>query len=394
MTQTPDDFNFIDYFIDYNKEAESPLEFWRWAAIGTIASTLCSHVFLPVRPIRIYPNMFIIIYSGSGLARKASPCKFASRLLTEVNSTRFINGRATMQAVIRELATSHTTSTGDMIKGAHGLLYTEELASFLVQDPAAIPILTDLYDFHEKWSTNLISGSYKLEQVCLSLLCASNSRLFKDVFNDSAVYGGLLGRCFIIDQPKARHRRSLLEMPENTNDISPLINHLKKLRKLRGPIAIDKQATKYCNDWYNDMPSEYFEDNIGFSSRLQTHVLKVAMALGAARADFNSIINLDDMLESIRLCGELKKAYKGLTVASGESPLAQQTALILKIIAQQPNMAIERSKLMGMVIGDVTGPEFEQITELLDNAEFISFAPYNGKLVYSLTQKGKEEIFS
>jgi len=374
--------------MDYTQEAESPDEFWRWTAISTISATLKSNVFIKNQHKAIYPNMYIIIFSDSGVARKASPCNFAGRLIQEAACTKFINGRASLQAVIKELSIATSDEKGNVIGGASGLLYTEELSAFAVQDPATIPLLTDLYDYHETYPVNLIGGNHKLKQVCVSLLAASNSDLFRSVYTESAIKGGLLGRTFIIKQDNARHRKSLLDLEEAKMSYAPLITHLKSLKMLKGPIKVTQEAKEMYNDWYYGLPDEQFRDKIGFSSRLGTHVLKIAIALAAARADFEMMIRPTEIFEAIKLCIEVKQAYKTVTLAAGSSNVAAQTALVLKIIAGQPKYQIERSKLVQMMLGEVPMDQFEMIMTMLESSEMVKIRAVNTRVVYELTQEG------
>lgn len=386
------DFNFIDYVIDYTKEAESPTEFWRWAAISALSSTMRSNVFVKCSIGTIYPNMFIILFSDSGIARKAAPCKFAGRLVQEINSTKFINGRASMQAVIKELSLASTSEKGNLITGASGLLYTEELSSFAVQDPATIPILTDLYDYHETWSTNLVSGTFKLKQVCVSLLGASNSDLFRTVYTEQAIKGGLLGRTFIIKQDNARHRKSLLDLEESKMDYLPLLEHLKKVKELKGQIRFAEAAKTKYNDWYYGLPTEYFQDKIGFSARLGTHVLKVAMSLCVARKALDLVITAADIEESIILCTDIKKNYKSVTIASGGSTTASQTALILKQLATANGGKLVRETLMQRMIGEVDIASFNGICQMLEESNLIKTVGLNGTVFITLTENGKKLV--
>ena len=141
-------FNFIDYYLNYTAEAESPTEFWKWSAIATLSAILKNNVFIEYSIGSVFPNLYVILYSDSGVARKAAPCKFAGKLIQLIGNTKFISGRASMQAVVRELAQTHATEKG-IISEATGILYSEELSAFAVRDPATIPLLTDLYDPHE-----------------------------------------------------------------------------------------------------------------------------------------------------------------------------------------------------------------------------------------------------
>ncbi len=367
-------FNFIDYLLKVTENTESPEEFWRWAGISCLSIVLRDNVYAEI-PIlgKIYPNMYVILFGDSGIVRKGGPCKFVGKLIQAIGNTKFINGRSSMQAVVRELGLSYTNKQGFMITGASGAMYTEELASFAIQDPATVPLLIDLYDFHENWNSNLVSGNLKLSNVCLSLLAASNSDLFRSTFTEMAIKGGLLGRTMIVKADKGRKRVSMFDMGkktvQNEQDTSaglqPLIDHLRKLATIKGPLNASDDAITEYNTWYYDLPDEEFNDKIGFGSRLGTHVIKVALALAAARDDFSCLIEQRDVEEAIIRCKEIKVAYKGIAAGIGYSTTAYQTSLVIKTILAAPNQHIKRKKLIQKLLGDVEQDGLDKIIALL-----------------------------
>lgn len=388
--------NFISYFIECTKEAESPTEFWRWAAISTLCTTMRNNVFLHTIIGTVYPNMYVVLFADSGIVRKAPPCKFAMNLIRKCGNTKIVAGRASMQQVIRELGQSYTNPHGVMIAGASALMYSEELSSMVVNDPATIPLLIDLYDYHTEWGSYLVSSSTKLKEVCLSLLAASNSELFQHAYTDQARKGGLLGRTLIIREEQPRHKRSLFELARLAKirkdhiDEDPLLKHLYKLSQIRGEINISIEAEKIYDEWYHSIPKELYNDKIGYGSRLGTHVLKVSMGLAAARKLDGDKIAIEeiDIQQSVELCQSLIKNYRSMTVGIGASPQSYQGSLVIKALLLESEKQISRAKLLRKMLGETTIEEIDKVLLILVQAELVREVAIGRQPGYQLTEKG------
>lgn len=387
-------FNFIDALLEHTKDTESPTEWWRWAALSAISATLRDNVYIRVPKIgNIYANTYIILYSESGI-RKGAPCKFAKKLIEQVGNTKFIKGRASMQGVIKELALVKN-GANRVLKGASALLYSEELSSFAIEDPATIPLLTDLYDFHTEWDTNLVSYDCKLQNVCLSMLAGSNSKLFKSVYTDQANTGGLLGRTLIVKEETLRQKKSLFEfdeLPEDNEKEERLVQHLQKLAELKGAMRpFNVQTAKYYNDWYNSIPDEIFYDRIGFGQRLGTHVAKVAMLLACARDDFSLYIEKADFEQAINLVQGLRRNYQLISASIGGSPVSKQSALVIKAIMDVGH--IGRKQLILHTFGEIADvTQLDAILLLLMQGGLIQEVGLHGEPGYKLTALGENKF--
>lgn len=383
-------FDFIEKLIDFTSDAESPTEFWRWAAISCISTILRDNIFLETHIGTIYPNMFIILYSDSGIARKAAPCRFVGKLIQAVGNTKFIAGRASMQAVVRELGRGYTNEQGYVISGASGLLYSEELSSFVVEDPAAIPLLTDLYDYHERWANNLVTAQTALKNVCLGMLAASNSDLFNSVYTDKAVKGGLLGRTLIIKKEGPRHRKSLIDLKsQNEATFEELKKHLIKISKIHGHVKLSKDASDEYNSWYYSIPDEVFIDRIGFGSRLGTHVIKISIALAASRETFNGYIEKDDIIYAIEICQELRKTYRELSFGIGAATSSYQASIVMKALISEEHYHITRKRLIQRTFGDLNSVEdLDRILIMMVQGGLIDEVAKDNEVGYKISLKG------
>lgn len=387
-------FNFIDAFIDFYKERESPELFWKWSAIGCLAGVLRDNIYLRFHNDCIYPNMFIVLNADSAEYRKAAACKAASKLIRAVGNTKFVGGRLSMQSFLRDIAQDYTNDQGKMIRGASAILYSEELSVLLVKDPATVPILIEIYDYHEEWTNSLVSmGKFKLKDTCISLLAASNSAMFSRI--DTSSEDGLLGRIFLVkpDATQKRPRKSLLDLAfmDNNEEINKsLLKHLERISNIKGNIIIEGDAHKYYNDWYYSIPDEMFSDKIGYGGRLGTHVIKVAICLAAAREDFEKEIILDDIEKSIDLCTSLRKNYRQIAISTGLSERSTQVGLIIKILLNESKHRIKRSDLIRRTLGDIEGETLDSIMTYMEAGDLVREISVKGGAGYALTEKALE----
>jgi hypothetical protein len=384
------DFNFIDAFIDFYRERESPEIFWRWGAIGCLAGVLRDNIYLQFHNEFYYPNMFIVLLADSAEYRKAAACKAASKYIKAVGNTKFVGGRLSMQQFLRELAQDYTNDNGKMIRGASGVLYSEELSVLLVKDPATVPILIEIYDYHDEWTNTLVStGKFKLKDTCISLVAASNSSMFSRI--DTSSEDGLLGRIFIIkaDGTQKRPRKSLFDLAatNDTRNDDALVQHLKNIAKLKGPVIIEAEAHNYHNDWYYSIPDEIFSDKIGFGGRMGTHVVKIALCVAAARGDFDKTINVSDIKMSIDLCNSIRKNYRQIAISTGLSTRSAQVGVIIKILINEPGYKVKRSDMIRKTLGDIEGEVLDSILTYMAAADLMRETTVKGSPGYALTQK-------
>ena len=390
--------NFIQMFLDFSKECESPTSFFQWAAISTLSAVMRDNVYVPYGPTRIYPNLYVILLADSGAARKGLPLKMAKKFITKIDNTKVIDGRASIQGVIEELARVEQNGTGFISKkDASGLFYSEEFSASLVEDPAAIKVLTDLYDFQERWKDTLRSGTLELKNVCLSLLGASNETLLRDIFTDKAIYGGLLGRTFIIHEKKRRLKNSMMYSKILTSDDEkPLLEHLKVLSKIKGEVKICDKARATYDKWYNSIDDEMYSSKTGFIERVHVGVIKLATCLAASEDKIlqtkEIFIEEQHIDEAINVAFKIKKAQQILTIGQGLSASKQHLALFINILANSSRYMITHKELLRKHFTDFDVQELENTKLSLINAGLLMEVPIGNEAGYMLTDVAIKRI--
>ena len=386
--------DFIQSFLDYTAAYESPTEFFYWAAIAGIGAVLRNNCYLLLGDTRIYPNLYVLIIARPAM-RKAKPLNSIIELVKGCNNTKVIEGRTSIQAVIQRLGEIERLKDGKSIAGASGIVFSEEISAMFTEDDANIPVLTDLYDYKPSYTSALVSrGTSRLTDVVVSLLGASNEELLRPVFNNRAIYGGLLSRCLIIYGDKVRHRNSLMwEDPRKYNP-EGLRRTIHAISQLRGIFKITDDAKHYYDDWYTNVcPTlEHRANNTGAEGRIHTNVLKVAMIL--AVSEYQELrLDIPIIDKAIEKVLSLFTNYKRLTLGSGKSKDADSKLIFMRQLweaGSMKNYSLNRRELVSRTFMDMTSEEMDVIERNLLEGDIIKVE--DGKAVkrYFLTTSAIE----
>ena len=323
---------WMDKLLISVESTESPKRYWYWAGLSAISAVVGRKLYLDKFLYNLYPNLYIILIGRSGI-RKGPPVSLAKSLVKEVNNTRIISGRASIQAIIKDLRAAFTReSGGPPLTDAIAFLPISEFAAFLVQDPSALTTLTDLYDSHanDEWEYKTISGGNQiLNNVCITLLGASNEVHFRDVVPDNALGGGFIGRTCIIHATKKGGSNPLTSKPKNMVNIVELAKHLRAISKLKGQFMWSREGKNIYDDWYEKMEKSGIDDDTGSIFRLHDNVLKAAMCISLSRA-LDLSLEASDIKEAIFACQEFIPGVRRIAMTSGgTSAAAPGTAVFI-----------------------------------------------------------------
>jgi len=378
--------DFISQFINYTRDYESPTSFWRWAAYATVAATLRNNVYFEHGLRRTYPNLYVVLLADSAKYRKSGPFGPITSLLKEMKSTKVIVGRTSVQSILDELSQN---SGG--LKGGSCLLCAEEMASFFVQDPALIPLITDMYDFRSEFQYNLRSGKIKITDLCVTMLAASNETFLREVYTTAAVYGGLLGRTVMVKPDEIREPNSLLDVNLKQYDTKDLSNSLYKIKLLNGPVTITEDAKTIYNMWYQALYKSYekIADRTGVTQRMHTTVLKLAIVIAASY--YSTEINEHHMKEAIEQITKLKANYEVYAMSSGKSTQAEIGALLLNSLWNTPKQEMKREDVLRNYWHMMSAEDLDKLITTLEQGGLIVLNhSTNGKVSYGMTEKCKE----
>jgi hypothetical protein len=373
---------FIIDLMNATVEFESPRRFWYWSGLAAISAILKNKVWLDREP-KLYGNIYVFCVAPSGV-RKGLPISTSRRLVEEVGNTRVISGRNSIQAIIKELATTFTRPGQPPITDACGHVNSGELSTVLIRDPEALTILTDLYDGHynPKWNYTLKgSGKEELKGLGVSMLGAVNQTHLSDMLERKDISGGFMGRTLIVEE-FARHCKN--PFPHTLLDIPKLSEPLKEMAKLEGPMIPTDKARKLYENWYMEYEPEKRADITGVANRMSDHIMKVAMLLALSRAP-KLIIEEEDVAESLKACSGFEQAAASVTKGKGPSEFAPKLRVFIDDLISARGGWISRSQILSRRWGDFDAIDLERMILTLEYSGALKKKSKGNEMLYSAT---------
>lgn len=381
--------SFVDSVLYYTKDSESPRRYYYWSALAAIAAVVKDNVYLDRFYSKLYPNIYVLLVGRSGL-RKGPPVNLARHLVQNVNNTKMYAGRISIQGVIADLSKAKTSPNGGAPNtDAAGFLLASEFASFIIRDPDALTILTDLYDRHynETW-TYLLRNTpeEKLNRPTITMLGASNETHLKDAIPNNAVGGGFIARTFIIYADKKSGVNALVDKPTDTIPVSKLIAELADIAKCRGEFKWSEGAKDLYRAWYIKLQEveNLRDDPTGTLERLHDHVLKASMLISLS-SKRDMVIELTDMKEAITACQAFTPAAKRVALLqAGNAKSAPGTAIVLMALLNEPGHQMGRMAMLQKHWAHFSAPELDSIIEDLYAQKAIKLHLDKNDTIYTL----------
>lgn len=370
--------SFLSDLLEITKDAESPRSFMFWSGLSAISATTRRNVWINKKIYKLYPNTYTMLVARSGL-RKGFPVKIAQKLVESLDVTKVISGRNSIQSIILELSKQWTLESGKVLSSAHAFVVNDELGSLLVEDPSAQTILTTLYDsfYHSNWTDTLKSDGRKvLKDICVTMLSATNQTHLTEFLDTTSVTGGFIGRTLIIYEEKKSRINPLIDDDEIIEmDLGPLIDRLKVISEIKGPMRLEHEAKNRYREWYIDyntkMESDPSDDNTGTSERLHDHVLKISTLLSLSERD-DRIITPQHIEDAIDLATTFTGSVKRITLGKGKSESSDKTRIVLEYLISQPEYTATRKQLLRAKYGDIDAIDLDKILDTMNQAGIIN----------------------
>lgn len=389
--------SWIECLLKETDEAETPRSYITWAGLASISAVAAPNVYINRGGVyKLSPNLFVMLIGESGLG-KGLPVAIAKKLVGLVGTTRVISGRNTIQAIIRDLATtSADPKTGvPKFKDSRGFIVSGEFATLLQEDKAALPVLTEMYDTHymEDWKNSTkTSGVDTLKDINVTLFGGSTPEHFSNVVPETDVKGGFVGRILTVYEEE-RYKINPLSDTEAVNEIpfNLLSTHLKKISEVKGDFKFTSDGRKFWEEWYTDIRSRKVHDPTGAVNRLPDNVLKVAMCLSLSKGT-ELILRKSDLEESADKCMTLTIDTKRIVGGKGKSALGEQTQLVLKILWRAENHIITRQKILSQNYGSFDAFDLDRIMHTLTTAGLAETIGEGGETIIQLLPSAVKHI--
>lgn len=393
--------SWIHKLLDETEEYEAPRQYYFWSGLAAISAAVKDHVWIErgSDKFKTYPNVYVLLLAKTGITRKSHPVSLIEQIITEAKCTRVIAGRGSIEKIIDDLGTAITTADKRIIKDSAGFIISGELSASLVNNSQALTILTNLFDRSYnvgQWTVNLKSGVKHLNKPTVTFLAATNDQHMKAFFEAKDMYGGFLGRTFVINADAPKRLNALVRPNDKYPNIKELAAYLNALSKIEGQMCWESDGVMiHYEDWYNNFygPVQRGEadvdDKTGTFSRIGDHVLKVAMLLSLS-AGISKTITMEHLVEAISLCEPFVEISARAVRGIGKSTLASQTAMVMEHLERKNGFAT-RISILQTFAGDIDHNDLTNIEATLEESGFITIERYGTGKAYQMPQKVLEK---
>jgi len=380
--------NFLESYIKWIGESESPTTFHRWSALAMLSAWLGKRFYIKHGHSRIDSNMYVMLLGAAG-TRKSTAIKIASKLIKKAGYTTFSSSKCSKEQFLVDLAKTgmppeQETAGDDLLDlnlwGAEAnadssmgeceiFVNVDEFNDFVgVGNIEFLSLLGNLWDFSGDYThSKLTSKSVLVRDPCVSILAGNTPTGFSLAFPKEAIGQGIFSRLLLIHGESSGVKIPFPVSPSDTATAA-LVTCLLQIRSIStGEAELDETAKSLLahiyNEWtpINDIRFE------SYCNRRFTHLLKLCLIHAAARK--SRVIEKQDVILANTV---LTHAEHSMPKALGEFGAASKSDVTNKIMtvclaAQNPLTFKEIWKHVSNDINSLT--ELRPIIENLLYAE-------------------------
>lgn len=362
--------SFVGRYLAYMRSQETAHNFDFWCALWCLSAACGRRVWVARPRAPVYLNMYCVLISESGVARKSSSIAMASGLVGQLlqrGDVGFMNSKVTAEALDDYL--HQRTMEFDT---AQLCITVSELAVFMGTESyvANMPtLLTDLYDCPDRrhGGGTISRGSCIQRNVWLSFLSASTPVWLLKTVNPNVVEGGFTSRCYFIVSNKPKRRIAWLdEAPreEDYHQLQDMLFRISTQADTHHDILLTDAALSHFREWYNQRDHELDPFKQSFQAREDAHVLRIAAFL--CINDDTWVIDTPHVKAAIKLIAEIKaESSRIFENTEARTSFAYALEAIRSMLISTGMDPIPRHKLYYKCRHHVTNPEFMALLEAL-----------------------------
>lgn len=321
--------NWIEGFMFFTSENESPDTYFYWIALSTLAAAVRRNVFVRWGHYNYYPNLYVILVGPPAKTHKSSSIRHSTRLLRDAGIPRG------SEAITKEALIAHMIEA-ELEDQCAITVHPGELGTFLdASGPAMIEFLTDIYDSPDVWEYRTRGrGIEEIKAPYLNLLAGTTPSWISENFTNAFIDGGFASRTIFIVEEGPRFLKARPQITaEHLHIWDLLVEDLIHLCHLKGEFEWSPDAETWFDSWYeqewNKQQLDYkLESYLG---RKPTHILKLSMLLALAESD-ELVITSAHMRRARQLLEIVEPMMPRAFSAVGKNRLAQDIERIRKDI--------------------------------------------------------------
>jgi Protein of unknown function (DUF3987) len=361
--------NWIQAYMAYTAEQESPDEYHTWVALSTIAGAIRRRAYFDMGYFNLYPNLYAVLVGPAGRCKKSTAMRIGRELLANVPGANFTSDSTTRERLIQDLSQIYSDGHSSMTA------YSTEFASLLTSSGMDMVVfLTDIYDSPSEWSHRTkMGGTNKIRAPYLNLLGATTPDWIAKALPLDTIGVGLTSRVVFIYQDSPRIREPFPELSPQQKQLKQLLlSDLIEISLISGEYKLTSTAKSVYEKWYKERlkdPNPTGDPRLaGYYERKPMHVLKIAMLVMASGSN-DTVITEEAIQQTFALLNVVEPRMQKVFAAVGKNPLTYDLEQVTGAIVSHPGITF--SELLAMFRHSVRKEELEEVLETLRAAGFI-----------------------
>lgn len=285
---------WLGEYVKFTEGMEACSRFNFFAACCVLGAAINNRVWIQVGDEdllpKLFPNLWVILLAPPGRGHKTSVINMACNALTAARpDVRILADKLTPEYLVKAL--SSPASQKDMIRigprDATGLIKAPELSVLFgrqTYNTGLISLITDLYDYREKWTGGTIGrGGETLTNVCISVMGGSTPDWLQHMLPQDAFTGGFMSRFVMVEMPPTYFKK--VTFPRHASKVTwqHLVEDLARISDTSGIMLWGKDSEKEFEIVYeNTLPIGESQLD-AYREREAFQVLKIAMLIAISQ---------------------------------------------------------------------------------------------------------------
>ena len=331
--------NWIDGYVRYLENTESPELFKKWVAVSTIAAVLrrkCYSQWMIHQ--HTYPNMFIVLVGPAAIGKGVSMRPAVD--LLNMMEVKVSSQSVTLQALIDSMikATESRIVEGKEVKESAITVFSQEFAVFVGRNNIELMnAVTDWFDCSSVWTYETKGrGDEVLHNVFINIIGATTPGVLQKSMNEEAITGGFTSRVVMIF---ADRKSKIVPIPaaygDNKDLFQKLTLDLHKINEMQGQFRFTEEVIDKWIDWYNEQArNPPFKNSTRleeYSGRRAVQLQKLLMIVSAARSN-ELIVRGQDFDYALQLLEEAEEVMPNAFRGYGRNEMAQFIEIAMREI--------------------------------------------------------------
>lgn len=378
--------DWIEAYLVYTSESESPTDFHLWSAATALAGALERKVWFDMGYFLLYPNLYVVLVSPPGRCKKSTAMRIGRSMLAGVMGINFTTDSISRERLIQDLSQAHKEGQSAMTS------YASEFGTLLTTSGMDMVVfLTDIYDSPSEWAHKTkAGGTNKIKAPYLNLEAGTTPDYMAKALPFDTVGIGLTSRIIFVYQDVPRIKDPFPELsPDQIRLKDLLIEDLRQINMISGQFTLDDDAKQFYREWYVERGNESLEADprlSGYLERKPMHLLKLSMVISSSTSN-DCVIKLKTLQRALRMLEMTEHGMPQVFAGVGRNPLNADIESMIAALLHNPE-GVPRDVLMEKFRHNVRREELAEILETLMESGYVVLR--NGR--YIATDKAKSRV--